>query len=320
EKYDALTSYATGGVEEEDVFRLVGCGRGGMGVQLSEDPRSGNVIVMGTTMGGPAALVGVRDWPGALSKSIPRGAGGDRNDHNEDDDATTILHLTLTSARIDSSINQVESSTFVSAGGKRIGLLRVPSFSTETAGQMVDGLRYVTTIDGGGGDGAIDAIAIDVRGNVGGYMPAGVDVARLCLPAGDRIISEVGRPTVGGGSSSSSSSSSVTKIYDADGIGARTSVPLYVLVDHRTASASEIFASALHDNGRAVIVGTTSTFGKGRIQTMRPLGNGCGVAITRARYVTPSGRDLQGVGIKPDRVPAKCGVEDTARTCLKGIV
>ena len=341
EKYDALTSYATGG--KMDFVSEEGDAGGGIGVRLLEDPRSGDVLVMGITNGGPADIAGVRagdaiiaidgmDARGMTSDIVAskcRGRVGDEVnvDIQRGDDGgamPTIRHLRLTRARIDNVVNRIESSIFVSGGGRWVGLLRVPSFSTETASQMVDGLRYVTTTadgggGGGGGGGTIDAIAIDIRGNVGGYMEAGVDVARLFLPAGDRIISEVGRPMGAGGSSSSSSS--YTKIYDADGIGARTSVPVYVLVDQRTASAAEIFACALQDNKRATIVGTTSTFGKGRIQTVRPLGNGYGgVAITRARYVTPSGRDLHGVGIKPDRVPVRCGIEDTARTCLADIV
>ena len=82
-------------------------------------------------------------------------------------------HVTLTRAKINNS-NPVKVSTYVSEGGKRVGLLRVPSFNTDTVSQMVDGLRSVSNREG---DGKVDAIAIDLRGNVGGYMPAGVDGA-----------------------------------------------------------------------------------------------------------------------------------------------
>ena len=342
EKYEALTSYATGG---KNNFGVKDDG-GGIGVQLLEDLRTGRMMVMATTAGGPAASAGMRpgdaivridgaDVAGYSAEIVAakcRGATGgkveldfvrrDDADYDNDDattatarggTGTTLRHLSLTRARIDSS-NPIVASTFVSAGGRNVGLLKVPSFSTETASQIVDGLRSVATGGGGTGGGSVvvDAIAIDIRGNVGGYMPGGVDSAKLFLPAGLRVISEVGRP---GGTTPSS-----TKNYDADGIGAETSLPLYLLVDGRTASASEIFAAALQDNGRAIVVGTTNTFGKGRIQNVRPLGNGCGVAITRARYVTPRGRDLHGVGIVPDRVPDRCGINDSARTCLAGIV
>ena len=138
-------------------------------------------------------------------------------------------------------------------------------------------------------------------------MPAGVDVANLFLPPRAHIIAEVDR-------------SGFFKAYDADGIGAETAVPIYLLVDSRTASAAEIFAAALQDNKRALVVGTTKTFGKGRIQNVQPLENGCGVAVTKARYVTPSGRDLHGVGIMPDKKPTKCESNDSALVCLADII
>ena len=69
-------------------------------------------------------------------------------------------------------------------------------------------------------------------------------------------------------------------------------------------------------------MGNTNTFGKGRIQNVQPLDGGCGVAVTRARYVTPKGKDIHGVGIEPNIKPAagKCEANDSARTCLAEIV
>ena len=212
-----------------------------------------------------------------------------------------LQHISITRAKI--TPNPIEASTFATAGGKNIGLLRIPSFSTETVSQLVDGIRSVSK------NGNVDAVAIDIRGNVGGYMPAGVDAAKLFLPARAHIIAEVGKP------------GSPPKTYDADGIGAETSLPVYLLVDRRTASASEIFAAALQDNDRATVVGNTNTFGKGRIQNVQPLENGAGIAVTRARYVTPRGRDLHGVGIIPNFKPVnQCEAKDSAKTCLEGIV
>jgi carboxyl-terminal processing protease len=76
--------------------------------------------------------------------------------------------------------------------------------------------------------------------------------------------------------------------------------PLVTLVNGGTASASEILAGALQDNGRSPLVGTR-TFGKGLIQTLIPLGDGSGLAVTVARYLTPGGRDIQHLGIEPDQ-------------------
>jgi len=162
----------------------------------------------------------------------------------------------------------------------------------------------------------VTALALDLRGNVGGYMPAGVDVAKLFLPPRTRIISEVDR-------------TGRATIYINDGVGndVDTSTPLYLLVDRKTASAAEILAGALQDNGRAIVVASIGqendrTFGKGRIQNVQAVGyGGSGIAVTKARYTTPSGRDIQGVGIVPDKRSGTCasGI-DSAAACLAGIL
>jgi len=312
EKFEALTAYAKGG-------------SAGIGVSLLENPRTNNVVVMAATKGGPAAAAGIqagdviqevdgesmkgasaevvaakcRGEPGGkVQVVIRRGSYLDGSNDNGKATKETTECLTLTRAKV--KVNPVESATFASSSGKKVGVLKVPSFSQETVAQIVEGLRSVSN------DGMVDAVAIDLRGNVGGYMPAGVEVAKLFLPPRAHIIAEVNK--VG-----------AIKGYDADGIGAETTLPVYLLVDGRTASAAEIFAAALQDNRRAVVVGS-KTFGKGRIQNVQALENGSGVAVTRARYVTPNGRDLHGVGIKPDKEPSKCDVEDSALTCLADIV
>lgn len=83
------------------------------------------------------------------------------------------------------------------------------------------------------------------------------------------------------------------------GRGFLTNKPLVVLIDGGSASASEILAGALQDNGRAVLVGTR-TFGKGLVQSVQPVGEGAGIAVTIAKYFTPSGRDINKKGIEPD--------------------
>jgi carboxyl-terminal processing protease len=96
-------------------------------------------------------------------------------------------------------------------------------------------------------------------------------------------------------------------------------VPLYLLVDSRTASASEIMAAALQDNGRATLVGPGKTFGKGRIQNVQQLEDGSGVAVTKAKYMTPSGRDIHGVGLTPDVISKTCGASDSAEACMSAV-
>jgi carboxyl-terminal processing protease len=334
EKYASLTAYAMGSSSSSSNDDDDG---GGIGVQLLEDLRTGNIMVMSTAPNGPAAIAGLVPGDAIVNGEYVQGESADivatkcrgkigqkveldylrNNDFNVI--AGKIQHVTLIRARIDTNtINTIDVSTFVSSSsGKNIGLIRIPSFNIDTPRQIIEGRRSLVNNDNGSGTmsttPSVDAIAIDIRGNVGGYMPAGVDTAKLFLPAKKRIISEVGRTPKDG------------ILYESDGIGADTTLPLYILVDKRTASAAEIFAAALQDNNRAVVVGTTNTFGKGRIQNVQPINvgsgsGGGGIAITRARYVTPNGRDIHGVGITPDVYPNKCEMGDTAQTCLANIV
>jgi carboxyl-terminal processing protease len=113
-----------------------------------------------------------------------------------------------------------------------------------------------------------------------------------------------------------------------DGIGSETHRKLYILVDEKTASASEILTAALQDNHRATVVSASSrTFGKGRIQNIQALSSGSsssssngGIAITKAKYLTPNGRDIQGVGIQPDVKAKDCASTDSVMTCLEGVL
>lgn len=297
DQYEALAAYARGG-------------SAGIGVSLVVDPTSGNVIVASVTKDGPAAKSGIeagdsivevdgmdtRDVTAELVAAKCRGEAGSNVNivikHNGKEKA-----LTLTRANI--KVNPVEAS-IVTIDNKKIGLLRVAAFSQETVSQIVNALR--TTLKGAA------AIVIDLRGNAGGYMPAGVDVAKLFLEPQTRVISEVDK-------------SGRATIYISDGVGSETKTPLYLLVDKQTASASEILTAALQDNHRAIVVGNTETFGKGRIQNVQSLENGSGIAVTKAKYVTPSGKDIHGVGIVPDKKPqTSCGPDDSAATCLSGII
>ena len=302
EKFESLTAYATGRT-----------GSAGVGVQLLLNPRTNLVQVMSAVAGGPAQAAGIKagdaivsidgeSMDGASAEVVAakcRGESGGKLEveiRREEDGKTK--RLTLTRANVNA--NAASTSTYTSDSGNKVGVLKLPSFSTETATQIVNGIRSMSS------EGPVDAIAIDLRGNVGGYMPAGVDAAKLFLPPRAHIIAEVDK----GGQ---------IKAYDADGIGAETATPVYLLVDGRTASAAEIFTAALQDNRRALVIGS-KTFGKGRIQNVQPLENGTGVAVTKARYVTPRGRDLHGKGIEPNRVPNRCEAEDAASACLEGIV
>jgi carboxyl-terminal processing protease len=125
---------------------------------------------------------------------------------------------------------------------------------------------------------------LDLRSNPGGLLYAAIDIARMWINEGT-IVSTVDRKGI------SDSESARNK--------ALTDKPLVVLVDGGSASASEILSGALKDNHRATLLGT-KTFGKGLVQSVRPLRDGSGLAVTIAKYLTPSGTDINKEGIPPD--------------------
>ncbi|EPS62840.1 hypothetical protein M569_11946, partial [Genlisea aurea] len=134
---------------------------------------------------------------------------------------------------------------------------------------------------------------LDLRDNLGGLVQAGIEIAKLFLNKGETVTYTVGRDPLAVTDIVSDTSSSFN-------------APVIVLVNRNTASASEIVASALHDNCRAVLVGER-TYGKGLIQSVFELHDGSGVVITVGKYVTPNRLDINGNGIDPDfrNLPSK---------------
>jgi carboxyl-terminal processing protease len=163
--------------------------------------------------------------------------------------------------------------------GRKIGYLRLAQFSAKAAQELGDN---ITKFKQQGATGYV----LDLRNNPGGLVQAGVEIARQWLNDGT-IVYTVDRK------------GAIDEI-DANGT-ALTDAPLAVLVNEGTASASEILAGALQDNGRATLIGT-KTFGKGLIQSLFDLPNGSGLAVTVAKYETPNHHDIHKLGIKPDRI------------------
>ena len=192
----------------------------------------------------------------------------------------------------------------------KTGYIRIASFSRATGSGAAQALSKLRA------DGATRFV-LDVRDNGGGVFPAAVEVARQWLPPGKAIVliadSAGVRDTYESTDASivsSSSSAAAAEARDRAGGGAAAAAssssfaselraPLAVLVNRGTASAAEVLAGALHDNGRAAVFGER-TFGKGLIQTVVPLSDGSAVAVTVARYQTPSGEDINKRGITPD--------------------
>ena len=168
--------------------------------------------------------------------------------------------------------------------GGDIGYIRITSFNEQTT----DGLhKAVADIQKQIPQDKLAGYVVDLRNNPGGLLDQAVSVASTFLPRGE-IVSTRGR------------NPEETQRFTAHGGDLIKGKPLVVLINGGSASASEIVAGALHDHKRATLIGTRS-FGKGSVQTIIPLGAGNGaLALTTARYYTPSGHSIQALGIKPD--------------------
>ncbi len=164
------------------------------------------------------------------------------------------------------------------------GYVRISAFQADTA---ADFQRTLARLQGEAG-GRLRGLVLDLRSNPGGLLTAAVQVADDLLERGS-IVSTRGRIAV---------SDAQFSATPGDRLGG---APLVVLVDAGSASASEVLAGALRDNGRARVVGSR-TFGKGSVQTVLPLDNGDLVKLTTARYYTPNGKSIQARGIEPDVV------------------
>ncbi len=187
---------------------------------------------------------------------------------------TTVRELDIVRDRI--SLNPVYAR-LDNSGEAPIGYLRLAQFSANATKEIA---HSVADLENQGAQGFI----LDLRNNPGGLLQAGIEVARLWLNSGT-VVYTVNRQGMIGSYGAS----------DA----AVTEAPLIVLVNQGSASASEILAGALQDNERAQIVGET-TFGKGLIQSLFDLPDDSGIAVTVAKYETPSHRDINEAGIEPD--------------------
>ena len=179
-----------------------------------------------------------------------------------------------------------------------IGHIRLLQFSDHSGEEVREA---VTELQGQGATGLV----LDLRGNPGGLLSEAIAVTSAFADEGVAVIVE--------------ERDQQRETYEVTG-DAVTDLPLVVLVDGGSASASEIVAGALQDLGRATVVGET-TFGKGTVQTVRLLGDGSGVKFTTARYYTPSGDSIEGVGVVPDRevADAEDQLEVAARLARQGL-
>ncbi|MEL6470285.1 MAG: carboxyl-terminal processing protease CtpC [Cyanobacteria bacterium J06623_4] len=259
----------------------------GVGIQISQEEETNEIVVVSPIEQTPAYEAGL------LSGDVITFIDGQSTEGMELSDAVSLIRgpvdssvtlsvsrdgepmdFELTRARIE--IHPVRYSLESGPEGS-VGYIRLTQFSANAAAEMKDAIESLEERD-------VTGYVLDLRSNPGGLLFASIDIAQMWIDEGT-IVSTVDRDSI-----------SDEEVANNQAL---TNQPLVVLVDGGSASASEILSGALQDNSRAVLVGT-QTFGKGLVQSVRGLADGSGVAVTIAKYLTPSGRDINKLGIEPD--------------------
>ena len=178
-----------------------------------------------------------------------------------------LLHFTVIRGNI--PVKSIDASYMIN---EKVGYIKVNKFGETTYPELLIALAKLNQKN-------CEGLIVDLRGNTGGYMAAAIQMVNEFLPNNRLIVYTQGRK-------------SPREDYNSNGTGSNQKMPLVVLVDEGSASASEIFAGAIQDNDRGTIVGRRS-FGKGLVQQPIEFSDGSAIRLTIARYYTPSGRCIQ---------------------------
>lgn len=254
----------------------------GVGMQIGAQPRTGKPMVIAPFGGFPAYKAGIR--PGDLLVEV----NDKRVDNLSTSEVADLLKgprgtkvqivvsreaatkpITFNIVRDEIPHNSVEQAFWIKPG---IAYLRILSFTETTGKEVEDNLKRL-------GEPNIKGLVLDLRENPGGLLQEGVAVAGRWLQRGQTVVSHRGRAYS-------------EKPYLAKGSMQGENYPIVVVVNRFSASAAEIVAGALQDHDRAWVFGDT-TFGKGLVQTVYPLSDNTGLALTTQHYYTPSGRLIQ---------------------------
>ncbi len=269
---------------------LDGADFGGTGIVIQEDDASKYIAVSDVVPDGPADKAGIQQddlitaidgqstkgWTVDRASAHLRGKEGTKVSITIQRDGKTLSPYALTRAKIH------QLSVFDKILPGNIGYVALTVFGKDTATELTAALGRLQK------KGA-RAYILDLRNNGGGYLNAAVGVSSKFISSGPIVSVE-------------SRGSNITTYEASD--TAIAPVPLAVLVNQFTASASEITSGAIQDSGVGTLVGT-KTYGKGVVQTIFPLPDGSAVKITTARYLTPHNRDINHLGIDPDIVVAE---------------
>jgi carboxyl-terminal processing protease len=265
----------------------------GIGAQVDQDPVTGEIVIVAPFRGSPAEAAGI--LPGDVLVSVngqstegwsvadavkeirgPQGTevviGVRHSDGTEEEVAIERATIEIPTVFADEVTGQDGSPI------ENLAYLEIQQFTDQTAGDLDEELNRIT-------DAGYDGLILDLRRNPGGGLDATVDVADMFLDEGI-IITQVdrdGRETT----------------YEANPGNDAGDLPVVVLVGPGSASGSEVLAAALRDHGRATLIGE-KTFGKGSVNHIRNLSNGGALYVTIARWRTPNGELIEGVGLEPD--------------------
>jgi carboxyl-terminal processing protease len=260
----------------------------GIGIQV--DMKDNRLTVVAPIEGSPAEAAGFRpgdvvlevDGKSLSGKTLNDTVGLIRGQRGTPVTLTVLRQGTtdpfpITVVRAEIKLKSVRSRML----DDQVGYLRISSFSASTGTEMASGVKNLM-------DQQARGIVVDLRNNPGGYLSASVEASAQFVEPGSVVLYQ-------------KSGNGDVKTYRTEGGGVATGVPVAVLINKGSASASEIMAGALRDNGRAVLVGEKS-FGKGTVQNVHELSDKSGLRVTTAQWLTPSEKPIQGVGLVPDTV------------------
>ncbi|KAL6909723.1 hypothetical protein ACP4OV_001382 [Aristida adscensionis] len=274
----------------------------GIGVFINREPSTGRLLVMDCIQGGPADRAGIHEgdelveidgksvlgMDGEAAAQRLRGRVGTTVkvkllDGNENQRSARMRQKEVQISREVINLSPL-STTIISHRSDdghecKTGYVRLAAFSQTAAAEMENAIKRME-------DEGVQSYILDLRNNPGGLVKAGLDVAQMWLDGDETLVNTVDRD------------GNVLPINMIQG-HSLTRDPLVVLVNEGSASASEILAGALHDNGRAILVGH-KTFGKGKIQSVTELDDGSALFITVAKYLSPALHEIDQVGIQPD--------------------
>lgn len=275
EQFQALTSQTAGELS-------------GVGIRMEVDDQTKIIKVVEPIENSPAFKAGIKAGDKILAidgqptqrmkieeaSAMIRGEVGTNVSLQLSREGKGVFDVTLTRAQIE--LPSVHSSV-KQEGQIKVGYISLNEFSSHASEQMQRAILNLNEQN-------VDAYVLDLRGNPGGLLHASVEIARMWIESGE-IVHTIDRK--GGTQEFKATNSALTQL------------PMAVLVDGNSASASEILAGALKDSKRGVVVGS-KTFGKAVVQSVHSLSDGSGLAVTISRYYPPSGIDINHKGIMPD--------------------